>query len=77
MRPKKVFPSPSRINSLEFSPDGLRLLSAAENGWLTLYDVNECSSIRVIGCTKYGVGQAIFGAHPEIVLHTATRVDNN
>ena len=48
MRPKKVFPSPSKINSLEFSLDGLRLLSAADNGWLNLYDVNECSSIRVV-----------------------------
>uniref|UniRef100_A0AC34QVT8 Uncharacterized protein n=1 Tax=Panagrolaimus sp. JU765 TaxID=591449 RepID=A0AC34QVT8_9BILA len=76
-RPKKVFPSKAPVTSLEYSADGLRLLTAAENGWLTLYDLHQATSIRVIGCTSYGVGIAVFGAHPEIVLHTSTKQDNN
>uniref|UniRef100_A0A914YLC9 Uncharacterized protein n=1 Tax=Panagrolaimus superbus TaxID=310955 RepID=A0A914YLC9_9BILA len=77
MKPKKFFAKyKSPICSLDFSADGKKLVTTAENNYISLYDVLKGDVIKIINSKVYGAGHVYFGAHPETILVSSTLKDH-
>uniref|UniRef100_A0AC34FJP6 Uncharacterized protein n=1 Tax=Panagrolaimus sp. ES5 TaxID=591445 RepID=A0AC34FJP6_9BILA len=77
LKPKKFFSKyKSPISSLDFSADGTKLITAAENNHISLYDVLGGDIIKIINNKVYGAGYVLFGAHPETILVSSTLKDH-
>jgi WD40 repeat protein len=78
MQPKKTFSKhKSPINSMEFSADGTKIVTTAENNFISVYDVEEGCVDKVINSNIYGAGHVCWGAHREIILVSSTLKDNH
>uniref|UniRef100_A0AC34F2Y1 Uncharacterized protein n=1 Tax=Panagrolaimus sp. ES5 TaxID=591445 RepID=A0AC34F2Y1_9BILA len=77
MKPKKFFTKyKSPISSLDFSADGTKLITTAENNHISLYDVLKGDTVKIINSKVYGAGFVLFGAHPETIVVSSTLKDH-
>uniref|UniRef100_A0A914YSB5 Uncharacterized protein n=1 Tax=Panagrolaimus superbus TaxID=310955 RepID=A0A914YSB5_9BILA len=73
MKPKKFFAKyKSPICSMDFSADGKKLVTTAENNYISVYDVLEGDLNKIINSKVYGAGHVLFGAHPETIVVSST-----
>lgn len=56
------------VNSLDFSPDGERLLCAGDDGVLSLYSATQGTLLKCIPVKRYGCGPVRFGNHKSHAL---------
>jgi len=62
------FQIPSRVNSLNYSSDGLHVLSSSDDGTLLIYSALESQETRRLYCRRHGAAHALFAHHPSAVL---------
>uniref|UniRef100_A0A914PV88 Uncharacterized protein n=1 Tax=Panagrolaimus davidi TaxID=227884 RepID=A0A914PV88_9BILA len=78
MQPKKFFSKyKSPINSLQFNADGKKIVTTAENNFISVYDVEKGSVEKIINSSIYGAGHVLWGAHPETVVISSTLKDTH
>jgi len=65
-----------RINSMDFNPDGLTLISSSEDDSIIIYDCQTGTRKRQVNSKKYGVDLIHFTHAPNTAVHTSTKVDD-
>jgi len=65
-----------RINSMDFNPDGLSLISSSEDDSIIIYDCQNGTRKRQVNSKKYGVDLIHFTHGANSAVHTSTKVDD-
>ncbi|VDP05989.1 unnamed protein product [Soboliphyme baturini] len=65
-----------RINSFDFSPDGLLLISSSDDDSIIIYDCQSGTRKRQVNSKKYGVDLIHFTHAPDTAIHSSTKVDD-
>uniref|UniRef100_A0A915IJT3 Anaphase-promoting complex subunit 4-like WD40 domain-containing protein n=1 Tax=Romanomermis culicivorax TaxID=13658 RepID=A0A915IJT3_ROMCU len=65
-----------RINSLDFSPDGLTLITSSDDDSIIIYDCQNGTKKRQVNSKKYGVDLVHFTHALNTAIHTSTKVDD-
>lgn len=74
----KVFQENTRrINSFEFSSDGVYLISCSEDDQIVMYDTERGEFFKAINSKKYGADLVRFANGKTTAIHASTKVDNN
>lgn len=77
MRPAKTFSdNQARINSLDFSADGLQMLSSSDDDSIVMYDCATGQKSRSVNSKKYGVDLIQFAHNTSNAIHCSTKVDD-
>lgn len=69
----KSFPRDRRINSLEFSYDGLRLITSGEDDQMVIYDCEKGTEKQVIRSQKYGCDLVHFTHAPNTIVYASNK----
>lgn len=77
MRPAKTFSeNQARINSLDFSADGLQMISSSDDDSIVMYDCSSGQKSRSVNSKKYGVDLIQFAHNTSNAIHCSTKVDD-
>lgn len=77
LRPAKVFSeNQARINSLDFSADGLQMISSSDDDSIVMYDCTTGLKSRSVNSKKYGVDLIQFAHNSTNAIHCSTKVDD-
>uniref|UniRef100_F1L851 WD repeat-containing protein 82 n=1 Tax=Ascaris suum TaxID=6253 RepID=F1L851_ASCSU len=77
MRPAKSFSdNQARINSLDFSADGLQMISSSDDDSIVMYDCSTGQKSRSVNSKKYGVDLIQFAHNTSNAIHCSTKVDD-
>ena len=69
----KTFPRDRRINSLEFSYDGTRLITSGEDDQMVIYDVEKGTEKQVIRSQKYGCDLVHFTHATNTIVYASNK----
>ncbi|VDM48131.1 unnamed protein product [Toxocara canis] len=76
MRPAKSFSdNQARINSLDFSADGLQMISSSDDDSIVMYDCSTGQKSRSVNSKKYGVDLIQFAHNTSNAIHCSTKID--
>ncbi|VDO09301.1 unnamed protein product [Brugia timori] len=76
MRPAKSFSdNQAPINSLDFSADGLQMISSSDDDSIIMYDCVSGQKSRSVNSKKYGVDLIQFAHNTSNAIHCSTKVD--
>ncbi|VDM09638.1 unnamed protein product [Wuchereria bancrofti] len=77
MRPAKSFnDNQAPINSLDFSADGLQMISSSDDDSIIMYDCVSGQKSRSVNSKKYGVDLIQFAHNTSNAIHCSTKVDD-
>ncbi|MFH4976743.1 hypothetical protein AB6A40_003452 [Gnathostoma spinigerum] len=66
----------ARINSLDFSDDGLHMISSSDDDSVVMYDCQTGQKSRSVNSKKYGVDLIQFAHLTTSAIHCSTKVDD-
>uniref|UniRef100_A0A915PHZ7 Anaphase-promoting complex subunit 4-like WD40 domain-containing protein n=1 Tax=Setaria digitata TaxID=48799 RepID=A0A915PHZ7_9BILA len=76
MRPAKSFnDNQAPVNSLDFSADGLQMISSSDDDSIIMYDCISGQKSRSVNSKKYGVDLIQFAHNTSNAIHCSTKVD--
>ncbi|MFH4984154.1 hypothetical protein AB6A40_010863 [Gnathostoma spinigerum] len=65
----------ARINSLDYSSDGLHMISSSDDDSIVMYDLEKGDKSLSVNSKKYGVDLIHFAHNTTTAIHCSTKVD--
>ena len=66
----------NKINCIDYSPDGLSIVSSSEDDQIVIYDCEKGTQVRTINSKKYGVELILFTHAKNTAIHSSTKIDD-
>ncbi|CAB3367522.1 Hypothetical predicted protein [Cloeon dipterum] len=66
----------NKINCIDFSPDGMNIVSSSEDDQIVIYDCEKGCQVRTINSKKYGVELILFTHAKNTAIHSSTKIDD-